>query len=107
VQVAFAALHWFGPLQRRAPSTSVSQCFAQQSLLEEHVSPVTLQALAGTSHLPFTQLSEQQSVLCVHNWWYEWQVAQLTPGKHVVPEQQPFAHDVASHLHVPLTHAWP
>jgi hypothetical protein len=34
-----------------------------------HVSPVRLQELAGTSHLPPTQLSEQQSVLRVHDWW--------------------------------------
>ena len=29
------------------------------------------------------------------------------PLLHVVPSQQPVAHDVASHTHVPFTHRWP
>jgi hypothetical protein len=66
-----------------------------------HVSFVSLHADAGTSHVPFTQLSEQQSVFCLHDLWNGRHVAQFTPTKHCEPEQHPFVHDVASHTHVP------
>jgi hypothetical protein len=61
--------HWFGPLQRFEPSTSSSQCVEQHWLSLPQDSPVRTQEPAGTSHFPFTQLSEQQSVLWVHDWW--------------------------------------
>ena len=61
----------------------------------------------GRSHLPFTQLSVQQSVLRVHVWWNDRQVRQLTPGRQVLPEQQPLEHDVAVHWQLPPTHTCP
>lgn len=105
--VAPEVLHWLGPLQRFTPSTSWSHACEQQSEPVVQVSPVRLQELAGTSHRPLTQLSEQQSVLRVHDWWNDRHVAQLTPGKQVAPEQQPFAHDVAEHWQEPLMHTDP
>lgn len=69
-----------------------------------HVSPVRTHDPAGTSHLPFTQLSEQQSVLRVQDWWNDRHVRQLTPGKHVLPEQQPLEHEVAVHWQLPARH---
>lgn len=102
-----ADLHSFGPLHRMTPSASWSQWLSQQSLLAVQVSPVSLHVDAGTSHLLFTQLSEQQSVFLVHAFAYARQVEQFTPAKQVVPKQQPFAHDVALHTHVPPTHCWP
>jgi hypothetical protein len=78
---------------------------SQHSLFAAQVSPVGLHDVAGTSHVPLTQLSEQQSVFFVHFWWKDKHVWQLTPGKHVPPEQQPFAQDVALHTHAPLTQA--
>jgi hypothetical protein len=61
-----------------------------------HVSPIGLHAVAGTSHFPFTQLSEQQSVLTVHDPWNDKHVEQFTPAKHDEPKQQPFVHVVVS-----------
>jgi hypothetical protein len=69
------------------------------------VSPVGLQEVAGTSQVPLTQLSEQQSVLAEHFWWYERQVAQLTPGLQVVPKQHPFAQVVVLQTQAPFTQA--
>lgn len=86
------------------PSTSLSQWLSQHWLLAVQVSPVSLHEDAGTSHLLLTQLSEQQSPFLVHAFAYGRQVAQLTPAKHWVPKQQPLAHEVALHTHVPLTH---
>ncbi len=105
--MAPADLHSFGPLHRRTPSTSWSQWPEQQSAFAVQSSPVTLQELAGTSQVPLTQLSEQHCVFCVHFWWKERHVAQLTPGKQVVPKQQPLAHDVVLHVQLPATHCWP
>jgi hypothetical protein len=31
----------------------------------------------------------------------------LTPAKHVVPKQQPFAHEVVVQVQAPPTHCWP
>ena len=73
-------LHSFGPLHRFTPSMSWSQRAEQQSPFSAHVSPVGLHAVAGTSHLPPTQLSEQQSVDAAHFWLNEAHVVQLTPG---------------------------
>jgi hypothetical protein len=62
---------------------------------------MSLQALTGTSHLPLTQLSEQQAVLPPHGWWKAAQVEQLTPAKQVeVPKQQPPTHEAAVHWQV-------
>jgi hypothetical protein len=79
----------------------------QQSVLTLHVWPVGLHDDAGTSHLPPMQLSEQQSVFCVHVWWNDLHVAQLTPGKHAAPKQQPLVHVVELQTHWPLTHFCP
>src|SRR2546425_236460 len=79
----------------------------QQSPSAAHGEPATLQADAGTSQLPLTQLSEQQSVLRAHAWWNDLHVWQLTPTKQVAPKQQPLAHDWTLHTHAPPTHAWP
>jgi hypothetical protein len=65
--------------------------------LTVHTSPVGLHAVTGTSHLPFTQLSEQQSVFTAHSWWNDLHVAQFTPAKHADPKQHPFVHVVGSH----------
>jgi hypothetical protein len=92
------ALHSPGDAQRLMPSTSAAQSALQQSLFTEQVSPTSLHADAGTSHLPSTQLSEQQSVLTAHVWWNERQLEHDTPGKHCdVPKQQPPAHDATVH----------
>jgi hypothetical protein len=85
----------------------VSQWLSQQSVFWVQVSPVGLHDEAGTSHLPFTQLSEQQSVFPEHGCAYERHVAQLTPGKQAVPKQQPFAQDWALHTQEPPMHSWP
>jgi hypothetical protein len=71
------------------------------------VSPVGLQEVAGTSQVPPTQLSEQQSVFTEHFWWNERQVAQLTPGLQVVPKQHPFEQVVLLQTQAPFTQAWP
>ncbi len=63
--VAPAALHSLGPLHRMTPSTSASQCPSQHCEPDVQVSPVSSHEEAGTSHRPFTQLSEQQSVFSV------------------------------------------
>jgi hypothetical protein len=103
VQLPPVALHCCGPLQRLLPSTSWSQWFEQQSVSAEQVSPVRTHDPAGTSHLPFTQLSVQQSVLRVQVWWNDRQVRQLTPTMQALPEQQPFAHEAAVHWQLPPT----
>jgi hypothetical protein len=105
--VAPTDLHSFGPLQRFLPSTSWSQWLSQQSLFCVQVSPVGLHDVAGTSHRPFTQLPEQQSVGLVHDWWNDRHVAQLTPTSHAVPKQQPFGHDVVLQTQAPFWHSWP
>jgi hypothetical protein len=64
-----------------------------------------LHAVAGTSQLPFTQLSEQQSVLVEHFWWNDKHVAQFTPAKQLVPKQQPFEQVVALQMQAPFWHA--
>jgi hypothetical protein len=64
-----ALLHMFGWLHRFTPSTSRSHEPEQQSAFALHVSFVRRHELAGTSHVPPTQLPEQQSVLFVHDWW--------------------------------------
>jgi hypothetical protein len=80
---------------------------SQHWLFAVHVSPVSRHEDAGTSHLLLTQLSEQQSVFWVQAFAYGRQVVQLTPAKHVLPKQQPFAQEVALHTHAPATHCWP
>jgi hypothetical protein len=70
-------------------------------------SPVGLHDVAGTSHLPPTQLSEQQSVFFEQLPWKGRQVAQFTPTKHSAPKQQPFAHEVAVHTQAPFWQVWP
>jgi hypothetical protein len=100
-------LHWFGPLQRCFPSMSWSQWPEQHAELIVQMSPVGLHEVAGTSQLPATQLSEQQSVLAEHFWWNERQVAQLTPGKQVGPKQQPFEQVVVLQTQAPPMHACP
>jgi hypothetical protein len=95
--VAPVAVHCCGPLQRLLPSTSWSQWPEQQFASAVQVSPVRTQVPAWTSHLPFTQLSVQQSVLRVHVWWNDRQVRQLTPGRQVLPEQHPLEHEVELH----------
>jgi hypothetical protein len=59
-------LHWFGWAQRFWPSTAVAQKLVQQSLLPVQVCPTRVHADSGTSHLPATQLFEQQSVFWLH-----------------------------------------
>jgi hypothetical protein len=68
---------------------------------------VSRHAVAGTLHVPATQLSEQQSVFALHGWWKLRHVEQFTPTKHSAPLQQPFEQDVALHTHLPPTHSWP
>jgi len=98
VQPLPTALHSPGDAQRLTPSTSCAQRALQQSALTEQFSPTSLHADAGTSHLPATQLSEQQSVLTAHGWWNERQLEHDTPGKHCdVPKQQPPVHDSVVH----------
>jgi hypothetical protein len=106
-QVAPAALHWFGPVQRSWPSTSWSQRPLQHWLPVVQELPVGRHDVAGTSHRPLLQWSEQQSVSCAHDLAYGRHVEQFTPTRHELPKQQPFAHEVALHWHAPLTHAWP
>jgi hypothetical protein len=86
---------------------SWSQWPEQQSEFAVQRSPVGLQDVAGTSQLPATQLSVQQSVLVEHFWWNERQVAQLTPAKQIAPKQQPFAQVVALQTQAPPMHACP
>jgi hypothetical protein len=105
--VAPTDLHSFGPLHRMTPSASKSQWLSQHWLLEVHVSPVSRHEDAGTSHLLLTQLSEQQSVFLVHAFAYARHDAQLTPAKHWLPKQQPFAQDVVLQTQFPPTHCWP
>jgi hypothetical protein len=107
VQLAPADLHSLASLQRFTPSTSTSQCPEQQSEFEAHASFVSLHDDAGTLQVPFTQLSEQQSVFLVQDLWYARHVAQLTPTMHVAPLQQPFVHDAGSHTQAPPTQCWP
>jgi hypothetical protein len=62
-------LHSFGMLQRFFPSTSRSQCAEQHSESAAQIEFTSLQELAGTSQLPATQWSEQQSVSLPQGWW--------------------------------------
>jgi hypothetical protein len=95
------ALHSPGEAQRLTPSTSRAQSALQQSPFTEQVSPTRRQAEAGTSHLPPTQLSEQQSVLTPHGWWNDRQLEHDTPAKHCdAPKQQPPVHDCVVHWQV-------
>jgi hypothetical protein len=107
VHAAPTERHWFGPLHRFVPSTSTSQCLEQQSASAAQTWPVGLHDEAGTSHLPFTQLSEQQSVFLAQLPWKGRQVAQLTPTKHCTPKQQPFGHEVLLHTQAPFWHRPP
>lgn len=92
------ALHSPGEAQRLTPSTSSAQRALQQSALAAQFSPTSLHAETGTSHLPATQLSEQQSVLTAHGWWNDRQLEHDTPAKHCdVPKQQPPVHDCVVH----------
>ena len=65
------ALHSLTAMQRETPPGSFSHRPVQQpgELAAEQRSPVKRQALAGSSHLPATQLSVQQSVLVAQVWW--------------------------------------
>ncbi len=67
--VAPSDSHWFGPEQRVSPSTSTSQCPEQHWAFCVQRSLVSLHEDAGTEQTPFTQLSEQQSVLLLQLWW--------------------------------------
>jgi hypothetical protein len=103
-QAAPGGLHSLVSMQRKTPPGSFSHNPEQHAgeLLGVHRSPTSLQALAGCSHLPLTQLSEQQSVLTLQVWWKPLQVAQLTPTKQELPKQQPLVQVVASQTQVAL-----
>jgi hypothetical protein len=58
-----AARHSPGVAQRLTPSIMSEHWLEQHALFELQVSPTSAHADAGWSHLPATQLSEQQSVL--------------------------------------------
>ena len=65
------ALHSLTAMQRATPPGSFSHSPEQQpgEVAAEHRSPTRRQALAGSSHLPATQLSVQQSVFWLQVWW--------------------------------------
>jgi hypothetical protein len=79
------------PLTPQVPSPALVQVAPEQQ------PPGQLEALQPL-HTPPAQLWEPQS-------WQAApplpQVASALPGRHVIPEQQPFGHDVPSHTHVP------
>jgi hypothetical protein len=71
VQLLPGALHSLTAMQRATPPGSFSHRPLQQpgEVDAEQRSPTSRQALAGSSHLPATQLSVQQSVLVPQLWW--------------------------------------
>jgi hypothetical protein len=98
------ALHSLASMQRMTPPGSCSHRPEQQpgELAGAHTSPTGRHDVAATSHLPLTQLSLQQSVFCAQVWWKPLHVAQLTPTRQVLPEQQPLAQLVVSQMQVAL-----
>jgi hypothetical protein len=64
-------LHSLVSMQRRTPPGSRSHRPEQQpgEVDDEQRSPGNRHALGGSSHLPATQLSVQQSVLTLQVWW--------------------------------------
>src|SRR5437763_7333046 len=89
-------------MQRKTPPGSFWHSPEQQAgeVLGVHRSPMRRQELAASSHLPPTQLSLQQSVLTLQVWWKPLQVAQLTPTRQLLPEQQPLVQLVVSQTQV-------
>jgi hypothetical protein len=91
-------------MQRETPPGSVMHKPEQQpgEVDGEHRSPTRRHELGGSSHLPATQLSVQQSVLTLQVWWKPLHVLQFTPTRQVLPKQQPFEQLVASQTQVAL-----